>query len=725
VRRLLFLLACVMAVAGCRRSSDTGPYPEASVVLVSIDTLRADRLSAYGYTRGRTPQLEALSREGIVFEEVYSHCPLTLPAHASLFTGLLPPHHGVRDNQGFSLAADKRTLASRFKGAGWETGGAVSAYVIRGATGIAAGFDAYDDALPLDASRESLGAQQRDGAVAVESLLRWIEGRPPAGRFFAFLHLYEPHTPYTPPAAYRDLTQAYDGEVAYADELVGRLVQRLREMGRLDRVVLAVTGDHGEGLGDHGEQEHGLFLYREAVHVPLILRLPNAARSGSRVRGPVAQVDIPATVLDLAGLAAEGMDGRSQRLAIAKGQVESRPVYSETFFPRYHFGWSELLSVSDDRFRYIHAPRPELYDAKTDPAERVNLAPQRPDATRSMAGWIESTLGSVSAAAPSAVPADVAENLRALGYVGSGRPLVAAGPLADPKEKVGTYEDFRKASALHAQGRHEEAVRELRRVLKETPGIVDAWDLLGLALFRMGRTAEATAALDEVVKIDPTHAGAHLALARIKAMGGRREEAIRHAELASGHEPGAAFEMLAELMLRSERLADAAEYARRSQKADPRRVLSAFVLGEVQRRQGQYEAAVASYRQAIEAKSLRKGLLVRSLHSGLADCLARLGKEAEAEQEFRAEIEAIPYSPEGRTGLAMLYRSQGRDAEAREVLGGVVTANPRAGAEEYWTVVRTLATLGDLPAAREWASRARSLFPADPRFRERGARTAG
>ena len=208
-------------------------------------------------------------------------------------------------------------------------------------------------------------------------------------------------------------------------------------------------------------------------------------------------------------------------------------------------------------------------------------------------------------------------------------------------------------------------------------------------------------------------------------MGGRREEAIRHAELASGNEPGAAFEMLAELMLRSNRLADAAEYARRSQTADRGRVLSAFVLGEVQRRQGQYEAAVASYRQAIEAKSLRKGLLVRSLHAGLADCLARLGKEAEAEKEFRAEIEAIPYSPEGRTGLALLYRSQGRDAEAREVLGGVVTENPRAGAEEYWTVVRTLATLGDVAAAREWASRARRLFPADPRFRERAARTAG
>jgi choline-sulfatase len=711
-----FLPAFLLALAGCR-SSQPGPYPDASVVLVSIDTLRADRLSPYGYAKGQTPQLEALAREGIVFEELHSQCPLTLPAHASMFTGLLPPHHGVRDNQGFSLPADKRTVASRFRAAGLATGGAVSAYVLRGATGMAQGFDAYDDALPLDASRESLGAQQRDGAESVASLLRWIDARPPSGRFFAFLHLYEPHAPYAPPDAYRHLPDAYDGEVAYADELVGRLVRSLRAAGRLDRVVLAVTADHGESLGEHGEQEHGFFLYRGAVHVPWIVRLPRAAHAGTRVKGPVAQVDIAPTLLELAGVPADGVDGHSQRLAIVSGRAEERPVYSETFFPRYHFGWSELLAVTDARYRYIQAPRPELYDAKTDPGELANLAAQRAAAARSMGNWIQETVGSVSAAPPADVPADVAENLRALGYVGGGRPAVTSGPLPDPKDKVAIYEAYRRASTLRAQGRDEDAVRELRRVIADTPGMVDAWDLLGLTLFRMGQKREAMAAFDEVVEIDPTHAGAHLALARIEAIDGRRDRAVRHAELAAATEPGAAFETLAELMLRSDRLGEAAEYARRSREADSGRVLGAFVLGEVHRRQGRCEAAVASFRQAVEAQRLRKGLVVRSLHAGLADCLARLGLEKEAEQEFRAEIEAIPYSREGRTGLAMLFRSQGRDAEAREVVAGVVRAHPRAGADEYWTVVRTLTTLGDLDAARDWATRARGQFPADPRFR--------
>ena len=723
MRRIALLLAGALLPA-CR-SASPGPYPDASVVLVSIDTLRADHLALYGYAAGSTPHLDALGREGIVFDDVYSHCPLTLPAHASMLTGLLPPHHGVRDNQGFTLAADKRTLASRFRAAGFETGAAVSAYVIRAGTGISQGFDAYDDALPLDQSVEALAVQRRDGAQAVESLLRWIDGRTGSRRFFAFLHLYEPHAPYAPPPAYAALAQPYDGAVAYADELVGRLVTRLGEHGRLDRVILAVTADHGEGLGDHGEQEHGLFLYREAVHVPLVVRLPGAPRAGTRVAGTTAQVDIAATLLDLAGLGADGMDGRSQRLALAGTSMERRPVYSETFYPRYHFGWSELLAATEDRYRYIQAPRAELYDVRADPGERANLAPQRADTARSMAGWIATARGPVEAAAPAAVPSDVAENLRALGYVGGRAPLASPGPLPDPKDEVAAYEAYRRAGALHGSGRDEEAVAALRKALAETPGMVDAWDLLGIALVQLGRTREAVAALDEVVRLDPTHAGAHLALARIDTIEGRMDRALRHAELAAATDPARAYETTAELMLRAGRLGEAASFGRRGLDADRSSVMSAFVLAEVARRQGRFAEAVPLYRQAAAAQRLRKGLVVRDLHAGLADCLARLGQLPEAEQEFRAEIAAIPYSREGRTGLAILYRSQGRDAEARGVLEGVVTANPRAGAEEYWTLVRALATLGDAAAARDWAGRGRARFPSDPRFRAGGAAGPG
>ena len=713
---LWLVLACsVAAVAGCRGSVN-GPFRDAPVVLVSIDTLRSDRLGCYGYPKGSTPAIDALAREGVVFESVWSHCPLTLPAHASMFTGLLPPRHAVRDNMGFTLDAAHRTLATRFKQAGFTTGGAVSAYVLRRSTGIAQGFDVYDDALVVDSSIESLGAQQRDGAVAVEAVAKWIEAQGER-RFFAFLHLYEPHAPYAPPAQHQNLADPYDGEVAYADELVGRLVARLRGRGLLDRVILAVTSDHGEGLLDHGEQEHGFFLYREDVQLPLVLRLPGARGAASRVSGVVNQVDLAATLLDLAGLPQDGMDGISQRSAIETGQASSRSAYSETFFPRYHFGWSELLSVTEERYRYIRAPRPELYDLREDPGEKRNLTAERASAAAAMDGWLERLAKPGEAPKPAAVSDETREALQALGYVGGGVVVPTGGPLPDPKDKLAVYEAYRRAMAARREGKPAEAVKELRAVVADSPGMLDAWEALGTTLLRLGRDEESVAAFDEVVRRDPTNAAAHLALAKIHGLAGRRERAEKHAALASVKEPGTGFEVLAQILLDQNRPAEAAAYARKSLAADPGRVMSRFMLGVVAQREGRYAEAAQEFQRAIGSQARQKGLVVRGLHAGLADCLARLGREAEAEAEFRAEIAAIPHSREARVGLGILLRSQGRDAEARDVISGIVTANPRAGADEYAVVAHTLAGLGDIPAAREWAERGRSLYPADPRLR--------
>jgi arylsulfatase A-like enzyme/tetratricopeptide (TPR) repeat protein len=672
-------------------------------------------LPIYGYAAGSTPAIDALAREGIVFEDVYSQCPLTLPAHASMFTGLLPPHHGVRDNMGFLLDPGRRPLAARFHAAGLDTGAAVSAYVLRRATGIAEGFDAYDDAIETDRASEAMADQQRDGAAAVESLARWVEARG-GRRFFAFLHLYEPHAPYTPPPQHRNHALPYDGEIAYADELVGRFVDRLRSAGLLDRTILAVTSDHGEGLGDHGEKEHGFFVYREAVRVPLVVRLPGARRGGTRVSGIVAQVDVPATLLDLAGVAFDGMDGASQRTAMETGRAPNRPVYSETLFPRYHFGWSDLVAATDDHLRYIRAPRSELYDVRADPGERRNLIAERPAAAATMAAWLERT-GSVGPPAPSAVPADVRDKLAALGYVGETAARAATGPLPDPKDKVAVYEAYRDATGLRRQGKDAEAVVAFERLLAGNRGMLDAREALGLTLFRLGREAEAIGALEGVVAADPRRASAHLELARIHALRGRRDKAEREAAQAADTDPGQAYETLAGLLVDAGRLADAVPFARRAVAADPERVAARYVLGLALQQAGRCEQALAEYRRADEARRRQRGLVVPGLHARTGDCLARLGREAEAEAEFRREIEDVPYSADGRVGLAILYRSQGRDEAARDAVAGVVTANPRAGANEYWTVVRTLAGLGDLPAAREWAARGRARYPSDPRFR--------
>jgi len=713
----LTLLLAGMALSACRpTSAPSSRYPDAPVVLVSIDTLRADHLPLYGYKDGSAPSLDQLGREAIVFEDLYSHCPLTLPAHASMLTGLLPPRHGVRDNLGFRLAPEHRTLASRFKAAGWRTGGAISAYVLRRATGIAQGFDFYDDGIEVEPGTESAGNLQRDGSAAVDALSRWIQEQGGA-RFFAFLHLYEPHTPYAPPERHRGHALPYDGDVSYADELVGQFLDGLKTRGLYDRAIVVVTSDHGEGLKDHREEEHGIFLYREAVHIPLILRLPGGVRGGTRVRGAIAQSDLAPTLLELAGLPADAMDGASFRATLDGAAPAGRAVYSETLYPRYHFGWSELFAVTEGRYRYVRAPRPELFDIASDPRETTNLAGDRASVAAAMDRWLAPRLVAGPAAPPEPVPSDVREKLQALGYVGGGGTVPAAGPRPDPKDHIAAYEDFKRGLSLRLAGRRPEAVAQLRRVVEANPDMRDAWEMLGVTLVEMDRKPEAIQALDRAIRLDPTRPEAHLAVAKLYALDGRKELAVRHAEIAASRDPGKGYEMLAQLMLDEGRFDRATDAARRSLEADPQRVMSHFALGVAAQKAGRYEEALAAFRKAEEANRLQKGAVVLKLHASMADCLARLGREAEAESEFLAEIKAVPWSGEGRVGLAMLYRSQGRDAEARSALAGLVAAQPRSTAEAYWTVVRTFSVLGDVAAAREWASRARTKFPNDVRFR--------
>lgn len=679
-------LALGIQLASFACTPSIGRFEDAPVVIISIDTLRSDRVGCYGYAKASTPALDALAREGILFESAFSHCPLTLPAHASLFTGLLPPAHGVQDNQGFTLDAKHRTLARRFQQQGYATGGAVSADVLRRASGIADGFSLWDDSFETGAGGEATSELQRDGAVATEAVARFVESQRER-RFFAFLHLYEPHTPYAPPEPHRRHADPYDGEVAYADELVGRLLARLRSLGVYDRALIAVTSDHGEGLLDHGEQEHGFFLYREALQVPLILRLPRGRKAGSRVAGVAGHADLAATLLDLTGLPIDGMDGYSLRGAIESGRTLARPVYSETLYPRHHFGWSALQSATENRYRFIRAPRSELFDRLRDPREQQDIAAGRRDAVAAMGAWLEQK----AREAPATLP--------------------------DPKDKLAVYAIFQHAIQLLRDGRDDEALAGLRAVVADSPSLIEAWHALGTTYARHGRERDAIASFEAILRQDPTNAEAHFALARIHGLGGRRDRAEKHAELASEKEPGRGFETLAQIRFDRNRLAEAAAYARQSLAADPERALSRFIVATAERRAGRYEAAAAEYRRGIESASRQKGLDVPGLHAGLADCLVRLGREAEAEAEFRQEIALIPQSREARVGLGRLFRSQGRDAEARDALAGIVTANPRAGAGDYVVVVRTLGTLGDIEAARDWARRGRALYPDDPRFR--------
>ena len=401
--------------------------------------------------------LDRLGREGIVLEDLYSHVPLTLPSHTSLLTGLLPFHHGVRDNIGYTVRPGERTLAARFKAAGYATGAAVSSYTLRRQTGIAQGFDFFDDAIEVAGTGESLSDTRRDGRRSVDALAAWI-GRQTTDRFFAFLHLYEPHAPYLPPATHR-MADAYDGTIAYADELVGVLLDRLTAQGIADRALIVVVSDHGEGLGDHGEAEHGIFLYREALHVPGIIRLPKVAGGGTRLTGTVGMVDLTATLLERTALPIDGLDGHPLGATLTATQTPDRNVYSETHYPRLHFGWSDLASLTNGQYRFIRAPRPELFDLQSDPRERENLFDAKRSTASALGATLEQTLAGSQPGSPANVPADVRERLQALGYVGSSPAPAAGAALPDPKDTIGAYEALKRGLALAGAGRDAEAIR--------------------------------------------------------------------------------------------------------------------------------------------------------------------------------------------------------------------------------------------------------------------------
>jgi choline-sulfatase len=664
-----FALISVFAATACRSTVAIESHRDAPVILISIDTLRADRLPMYGYRSGSTPQLDQFARDTIVFDKLYSHTPLTLPSHASLLTGLLPTHHGVRDNVGYTLGPDARTLATRFKAAGYETGAAVSSYVLRHQTGIARGFDFFDDAIEIAGTGESLSDNQRDGRISVDALAGWID-RQSSSKLFALLHLYEPHTPYAPPASHQR-SDPYDGEIAYADELVGRLLARLKARGLLDRAIVAIVSDHGEGLGDHGETEHGILLYREALQVPGILRLPGGAAGGRHVQGTLGLVDVAATLLDVAGLDAAGLDGRTARADIEEAGTRDRDVYAESMYGRLHFGWSDLTAVTRGTLRYIRAPRPELYDLSNDPGERQNLAAMRTSTAGTLAAWLAQTTAGAVSTEPQPIPADVSQRLKSLGYIGSsGAPLSASNAtLADPKDGIASFEAFKKALAIERAGRTDEAIGIYRSVLAQNPRMVDAWESLAKALLAAGRTQDAIAAFRSTIDIEPLKPEPHLALARIYALERQPSLARQHAEIGSQRDPAQGFEIQAALMMDAAQLDQAEAFAKRSLEADPARYMSEYFLGVIAQQRAKCGDAIPHFERAIEGKRVEPRAVVRNLHAGLADCLARTGREADAEREFKAELAAIPDSPEARHGLAALYRSQGRDREASALLG--------------------------------------------------------
>ncbi|MGH9315358.1 MAG: sulfatase family protein, partial [Vicinamibacterales bacterium] len=405
---------------GARRS-------DLNLLVISLDTTRADRLRPYGFQEIETPALDRLAEEGVLFRQAATAAPLTLPAHTTIFTSRVPPAHGVRDNGGFFVDPSETTLAETLREQGFRTGAFVGAYVLDSKWGLDQGFETYFDDFDLTKYRAiSLGAIQRPGNEVVDKAIEWLNGVA-SQRFFGWVHLYDPHTPYEPPEPFRSRYpgRPYLGEIAFTDSQVGRLVDFLRERGLLDRTVVVVVGDHGESLDDHGEGSHGFFIYESVVRVPLIIRAPLDGLRGRQVADVVRTLDIAPTVAELLGVSkSPGAAGVSLVPLMTGAAPElGLEAYSESTYPLYHYGWSDLRALRSGRFKLIAAPRPELYDLEQDPGERANLFDERRQlADRMLARLAELEKRLAKTERPKGEPEvdpEARARLAALGYIGS------------------------------------------------------------------------------------------------------------------------------------------------------------------------------------------------------------------------------------------------------------------------------------------------------------------
>ncbi len=489
------LLASAALVAGCGRAPRTPPARR--LVLITLDTTRADRLGCYGRRDAGVPWLDALAARGTRFERAYAQAPLTLPSHVSILTGLYPPHTGIRDNGQTELAPGVRTLAERLAAAGWFTAAAVGGYPVAARFPTRIGFETYDDQMIDARNPEGLERRAADVVQAALALAARAGSRP----LFLWVHLFDPHDPYDPPSPYRERFAAdlYQGEIASADAALSQLETGLTRVAGAAPTLFVVVGDHGEGLGEHGEETHGFFVYEPTMRVPLILAGPGVP-VGRTLPGPVETVDLVPTLLALLGLPpAAGLDGQPLDLAGSGKQAPHR-IYIETELPRLKYGWSALHGAVDGALKYIEAPRPELYDVVRDPAEADNKVAQGAPEMADLGRFVASVAaGAVREGAAAPDPA-----LLSLGYVGMGPTRRGAGD--DPKDRLGTYQRFTSAARALERGEPAKALGDLDRLLAdgETAGVRFQ---RALALRMLRRLPDSGRELARVAALDPNFPG--------------------------------------------------------------------------------------------------------------------------------------------------------------------------------------------------------------------------
>jgi choline-sulfatase len=679
----LLLAALALWFAARGRAPGAGRGPRPSLLLVTIDTLRADRVGAYGGPKGLTPALDELARRGVVFDEALAAVPLTLPSHATILSGLEPVRHGVYDNGTYVFPESRETLATRLAAEGYATGAFVAAYVLDRRFGLARGFSLYDDRITRRSEGMNVLESERRCPEVVAAARPWIEGQ--AGPFFAWVHLYDPHAPYDPPPAFaeRAPNAPYDGEVAAADACTGELIAAARARAG-EALVVAVISDHGEALGDHGEATHGLFVYQSTLRIPFLLSGPGAP-AGER-RGFARSVDVMPTLLGRLGVAVPaGLDGAD----LLAGPVP-REAYAESRYAA-SFGWAPLHALRLGSLKLIDAPRPELFDLGEDPGEERNLAGARAADVERLRGALRALRSREAAAGRAASDPETAERLQALGYVAAPAAptgVVEAATARDPKDALPLYRAFESAVWADARGESARAARELGELVEREPGNASFRRTYASVLRRLGRATEAARVLDGLEQVAPDDAVAWHDRALALAEAGRPDEALRADERASVLNPSLPepYNHRGALLASAGRYSDALTAFDAAVRLDPNNGQAWSNRANVLRALGRPQEAAQAYRRASELQPSAIDPL-----NGLGVLAVEAGRLDEAAGLFARILDSDPSYQEARLNLAVVEARRGRVERARALATQVV-----AQARETELRARAQALLQDL-----------------------------
>ena len=664
-----------------------------NVVIVTMDTTRADHLACYGYPGVKTPTLDALAGRGVLFEQCAAASPLTLPSHATIMTGMYPTYHGVRINGNTAVSEAQTTLAEVFSGRGYDTGAFIAAFVLDGRWGLNQGFKHYDDSFDLKKYKQlDLGGVQKPGNEILDEALAWLDKEKDRS-FFAWIHLYDPHTPYEPPEPFfseyrgRGHVGLYDGEIAFMDSQIGRLVDWLASSGLDRKTVVVLVGDHGEGLGSHGEGTHGYFIYDYAVHVPFIVVTPFRDLQGVRVASQSRTADVFPTVLELAGIPLPGkVNGRSQVPAMLdpKGTGEA-PAYSESMAPNLQFGWSPLHALQTPAYKFIDAPRPELYDLVQDPGEEKDVQNRLPDRALSMKRELDGLMTETSAGAPTPQAANLdketVERLAALGYIGAPVPAKTAAAkgqatLADPKDKLTVFMAVTSAGEKVMQEKYPEAAELLEKALGEEPGIPQALLLLANCYIEMGNFAGAKTRLDQLIKEDPENVQALI--------------------------------MLTNLLMKEGKAEDVIALGKRALSVDERNNQAYALIGEAYIKLNNFDLALPNLEKAV---AIQPKLTQHRLT--LAACLVGMKRYGEAEAMFKDIIKESEKFPFAHFDLGVMYEEQGRLEDARASYAEEIALYPKSHMARF-NLGKLLFKLGDKQGYMEQMRQVKEIVPDQP-----------